>query len=354
MDSLLSHLARISSYRDHHQLDVAVLTALTDLLGTPTARIFDIYRSKNKVLLRLRLTCKDGEFTSPSQQFADPDHGAEPLAKFPALLSAIEQRYAVGHDVAPDGSSVLWLPIWYDDGADSCIALNSAQPYDSAAMELIRGVLDIYTNFQSLLDYSQRDSLTGLLNRKTFDENFSRMVSEPPIQKVEEERPQSDRRHTPQSREHWLAVVDIDHFKSVNDEFGHLYGDEVLILIANLLRASFRSHDRVYRFGGEEFVILLRSVTLDEARRIFERFRSNVEKHYFPQVGRVTVSLGFSSIVNDTPVVILGHVDQALYYAKAHGRNQVCYYDGLVESGLLKSQFANESVEFFFDSQPAP
>jgi diguanylate cyclase (GGDEF)-like protein len=249
---------------------------------------------------------------------------------------------------------LLWLPIWIEDSVYTCIALNAATPYDSAAMATIKGVLDIYTNYQSLLDYSQRDSLTGLLNRKTFDENFSRMVTTPPQQDDPGAlKLVADRRHAAHGREHWLAVVDIDHFKMVNDEFGHLYGDEVLILIANLLRSSFRSHDRVFRFGGEEFVILLRSVTIEEARRIFERFRTNVESHDFPQVGRVTVSLGFSSILNDTPVVILGHADQALYYAKAHGRNQVCYYDALVKSGLLKSQVSNDSVEFFFDSQVA-
>ncbi len=130
-------------------------------------------------------------------------------------------------------------------------------------------------------------------------------------------------------------MVDVDHFKMVNDTFGHLYGDEVLILIANQLQASFRAQDRVFRFGGEEFVVLLRSTTLEHAHRIIDRFRSNVEAYQFPQVGRVTVSVGFVSISPyDSPVVTLGHADQALYYAKTHGRNQVCHYNELVERGL--------------------
>ena len=65
--------------------------------------------------------------------------------------------------------------------------------------------------------------------------------------------------------QNWLAVVDIDHFKQVNDRFGHLYGDEVLILVANILRSSFRSHDRIFRFGGEELGVLLRTSTLSKA-----------------------------------------------------------------------------------------
>ncbi|MFX7870481.1 GGDEF domain-containing protein, partial [Acinetobacter baumannii] len=87
----------------------------------------------------------------------------------------------------------------------------------------------------------------------------------------------------------------------------HLYGDEVLILVANILRASFRAHDRIFRFGGEEFVILLRSTTLTDARKIFDRFRQTVQEYDCPQVGTVTVSLGFVNIARETPVVILGH-----------------------------------------------
>ena len=145
----------------------------------------------------------------------------------------------------------------------------------------------------------------------------------------------------------WLAVVDIDHFKQVNDRFGHLYGDEVLILITNILRSSFRSHDRIFRFGGEEFVVLLRSTTLSTAHKVFNRFRLAVQEYNFPQVGRVTVSLGFVCTTKGSPVEILGQADQALYYAKEHGRNQVCFYDDLVASGHLATKVANDDVELF-------
>jgi diguanylate cyclase (GGDEF)-like protein len=127
-----------------------------------------------------------------------------------------------------------------------------------------------------------------------------------------------------------------------------LYGDEVLILIANLLTSSFRAQDRVFRFGGEEFVVLLRSTTLDNAKKIIDRFRVNVESHDFPQVGKVTVSVGFVSIsALEAPVIILGRADQALYYAKSHGRNLACHYDELVEGGLLQTIESNDTAEFF-------
>ncbi len=155
--------------------------------------------------------------------------------------------------------------------------------------------------------------------------------------------------HAPEdTMQQWLAVVDIDHFKLVNDRFGHLYGDEVLILVANILRSSFRSHDRIFRFGGEEFVVLLRSTSLSTAHKVFNRFRKNVEDYYFPQVGQVTVSVGFVSTEQGSPVEILGQADQALYFAKENGRNQVRYYDDLVAEGHLQSkQVNNDDVELF-------
>jgi diguanylate cyclase (GGDEF)-like protein len=208
-------------------------------------------------------------------------------------------------------------------------------PLTPQMMQVMEGILSVYRNYQSLLEYSERDSLTGLLNRKTFDEKFARMVHarspEPPLSD------DAEHRHQGEIKSQWLAVIDIDHFKRVNDMFGHLYGDEVLILVANVLRSSFRSQDRVFRFGGEEFVVLLRSVTLADAQSVFERFRENVEQHSFPQVGQITVSVGFASISQETPVVILGHADQALYYAKDHGRNQVCQYEALL--GLGRNDF---------------
>jgi diguanylate cyclase (GGDEF)-like protein len=211
---------------------------------------------------------------------------------------------------------------------------------------LVGSILRIYRNFQGLLDYSERDTLTGLLNRKTFDDQLARMLHASDSETLVPGQP--ERRHHQGEEKQWLAVVDVDHFKQVNDRFGHLYGDEVLILIANLLQSSVRAQDRVFRFGGEEFVVLLRSTTLENARKIIDRFRNNVETHVFPQLSQVTVSVGFTSVsACDSPVVTLGHADQALYYAKANGRNRACYYEELVAQGLLHTIAANDTAEFF-------
>ena len=344
MDILLSHLVEITGHRDHTLLDVSVLSALHQLVGADEVRTYETFRFRDELFLRQRAMIKSGKVISIEEN-AQIDQIGEPIKNYPSLVACIEKRTVYQEEIA-DGRHILWFPVWISDKVGSCLRISHPKAFSLQEMDTIEGVFSVYRNYQSLLDYSERDSLTGLLNRKTFDENFSRMVATAPAPD-DESLTRVNRRHQSDVKEQWLAVVDIDHFKRVNDQFGHLYGDEVLILIANILRSSFRAQDRIFRFGGEEFVILLRSVTLEGARMIFERFRMQVEQHLFPQVGKVTISLGFTSISSDTPVVILGHADQALYYAKTSGRNRICYYDELVESGLLHSEVSNDSVEFF-------
>ncbi len=359
-ETLLKHLVEITCHRDHALLDTSVLSALHELIGASQARVLEVFRFGDDMLVRPRVSIEGGKVTAAEENL-DPDRPGVAITDYPALVKCIELRKASATEMAADGEHILWMPVWTNEKVSACLEIRSPNPFAGHTLNVIEGILSVYRNYQSLIDYSERDSLTGLLNRKTFDEKFSRILSTPTApseeeaREAEEQDEKDERRSEPRITEQWLAVVDIDHFKRVNDSFGHLYGDEVLILIANLLRSSFRSHDRIFRFGGEEFVILLRSSTLENALRIFERFRTNVEQYEFPQVGRVTVSLGFTSIKgHETPVVILGHADQALYYAKTNGRNQVCHYDELVKSGklVLSVEMSHDTAEFFFD-EPA-
>jgi diguanylate cyclase (GGDEF)-like protein len=344
MNALLKHLVEITCHRDHMLLDASVISALHELVGAQQARVLDVFKLHDELLLRPRAWVKDGKVVSVERGAVEP--ASLPMSDFPALVECIEQRKDRAVEIASDGNHILWLPIWSNDKVGTCLEVSSPTAYLSETLLVIEGVLSVYRNYQNLIDYSERDSLTGLYNRKTFDDQFSRIVAVVvPHENID---PKDDRRHDADIEAQWLAVVDIDHFKMVNDTFGHLYGDEVLILIANLLRSSFRAQDRIFRFGGEEFVILLRATTFENAVSIFDRFRSNVEEYNFPQVGRVTVSLGFVSInPGETPVVILGHADQALYHAKTNGRNQICHYDELVRTGLLHSEVSNNTAEFF-------
>lgn len=332
----------MTGHRDHGMLDLSVVSAVQELSGAAQTRVLGIASVGGQQFVRLRACIHAGKVACPEEA---PDAG-EPIAAYPELEQCLRQHGARAEAHGPDGLRRLWLPIWFGDEAHTCLEIVHADAFTPAALYMISGIVSVYRNFQNLLDYSERDSLTGLLNRKTFEDQLARMLH------AAETEPDAlaaiERRHPGNEQRQWLAVVDVDHFKSVNDRFGHLYGDEVLILIANLLQAAFRSQDRVFRFGGEEFVVLLRSATLDNARRIIERLRADVEAHVFPQVDRVTVSIGFTGVsAADSPVVALGHADQALYYAKANGRNRVCHYEELVAGGLLQTVAVNDTAEFF-------
>jgi diguanylate cyclase (GGDEF)-like protein len=345
MDSLLKHMVDMTGHRDHTMLDVSVMAAVQELAGAHQTRVLSITSLRGQQFVRSRAIICAGSPPRVEEQL-DPNIPGEPIANYPELAECIAHHGTSAQAVKEDGKLTLWLPIWFGDKADTCLEIVHPTPYSADTIHVIGGIVSVYRNFQNLLDYSERDSLTGLLNRKTFDDQLAKMLQA--SGETDAAVPQTERRNPSDIERQWLAVVDVDHFKLVNDKFGHLYGDEVLILIANLLQSSFRTNDRVFRFGGEEFVVLLRSTTLDSARSIIDRFRMNVEAHDFPQVGRVTVSVGFVSIsAYESPVIILGRADQALYYAKSHGRNQACDYEQLVSQGLLTAVASNDTAEFF-------
>ncbi|MEO3874650.1 GGDEF domain-containing protein [Nonomuraea sp. B12E4] len=126
-----------------------------------------------------------------------------------------------------------------------------------------------------------------------------------------------------------LLIIDIDHFKRVNDAHGHLVGDQVLAGVAATLRSQLREYDVVGRFGGEEFVVLLPSADIDEARRVAERLRTRIGHMAIPADNtpiRITISTGVAlmSVHGDDLIDLLAAADLALYRAKELGRNRVC------------------------------
>lgn len=246
-------------------------------------------------------------------------------------------------------AALAFFPFGPDGAPAGALQLRLAEPLQPADQRLVSGVLRMYENVLGLLDYSERDELTGLLNRKTFDESFLRRTrSAIALRHADaDDREVSNRRGHPAAQT-WLGVIDIDHFKRVNDEHGHLIGDEVLLLVARLMRESFRLDDMLYRFGGEEFVALLRCSGAEQARVAFERMRRRVAEYAFPRVGQISVSIGFTEVrPGDTPSAAFERADRAVYYAKQNGRNQVQDQAALVAAGLLQDQQHDGEVELF-------
>jgi len=119
-------------------------------------------------------------------------------------------------------------------------------------------------------------------------------------------------------------MIDIDHFKQVNDSFGHMAGDVVLVELAELFKTSIRSADIVGRWGGEEFMVILPDTDENGAVELAEKIRRKVSENRFPKQDGITISLGVSVFNDDTSVdTIIYRADQALYLAKNKGRNQV-------------------------------
>ncbi|MGP1683345.1 MAG: GGDEF domain-containing protein [Giesbergeria sp.] len=349
MSPILQNLVEMTGHRDHLRLEVSVLSTLQELAGTLEVRALEVFSHKDTMYVRPRTWLENGKWMTGVME-ASTDSRSVPLAELPELQQCVNQRANRATATIRKGCYRLWLPVWQQDKLTSCLEITQSRAFSAQKLNVISGVFHVYQNYQSLLDYSERDALTGLFNRKTFDEQFARQFdnTEMPLEQVAPSQVEHDlREESAKSIGQWIAVVDIDHFKLVNDRFGHLYGDEVLILVANILRSSFRSQDRVFRFGGEEFVVLLRSTSIDTARQVFNRFRTTVENHLFPQVGQITVSVGFAAVGSGAPVEILGQADQALYYAKENGRNRVCYYDELIASGGLTAKVSNDDVELF-------
>lgn len=179
-----------------------------------------------------------------------------------------------------------------------------------------------------LVAQSRVDSKTGLLNVSTWEAE------------AEAELARSVRMHSPVA----LALVDIDHFKGVNDTHGHLVGDRVLKAIAEALTGRSRDYDRAGRFGGEEFVLLLAQTNRDDACGIAERLRSYVAALAIPTADRpdaptvtVTISIGVTSLARGQSYELadlLAAADSAMYAAKQAGRNQVAYAPPLRDMGL--------------------
>ena len=150
----------------------------------------------------------------------------------------------------------------------------------------------------------------------------------------------AERYHQPLS----LLIIDVDHFKSINDAFGHLSGDAVLIELTRRIRAQLRSVDVLARWGGEEFVVLLPQCGAAEGRMVAEKLRALVADQPFPAVGRVTASFGLAQFQPaETLDSCLHRADEALYAAKYGGRNRVCVATDQVLRMLLTERPASNA-----------
>lgn len=161
---------------------------------------------------------------------------------------------------------------------------------------------------------AETDALTGLINRRGFEKRLCKEIK--------------NAVHTRKRLS--LIMVDLDHFKRVNDTFGHLVGDNVLKTLAKILKTQLKGKDSPARFGGEEFILLLPDTRLEDAAKVAENIRKNLASREWKQkdsgksLGKITLSLGVAQYrIGEAEDSIIARADKSLYLAKSQGRNQV-------------------------------
>jgi diguanylate cyclase (GGDEF)-like protein len=189
--------------------------------------------------------------------------------------------------------------------------------FQVAAVLGIIAAISFYWNYrlrlvnEQLARLSQTDTLTELYNRRKIDSEFSRALAE------------ARSSHAPLT----VILIDIDHFKKVNDAWGHMVGDQVIRTVGKLIREGVRAGDSVGRWGGEEYLVICPRTDGEAGGELGCRLVERIGQHRFEGVPRLTISAGVSTIApggGDDSHGLLVRADQALYRAKANGRNQVC------------------------------
>lgn len=160
---------------------------------------------------------------------------------------------------------------------------------------------------KSLENAAQKDPLTNLWNRRYADLYFEREIT--------------------QGKGFCVALIDVDHFKKINDKYGHDVGDEILIQFSELLEQTFRSSDAIIRWGGEEIMICLKQVSIDSAYKLLEKLRKTNEDKIYHILGndiQFTITIGVAKHEKNKPIsYTIRESDECLYYGKNNGRNQV-------------------------------
>lgn len=191
---------------------------------------------------------------------------------------------------------------------------SSLQDLDQRLRHSEAEVAQLRARLDEVRQEARTDALTRLLNRRAFDEALGEQI----------------RTSHPTARPLSLVMIDADHFKRINDELGHLFGDRVLGSIAEVLRKNVKGRDVLARFGGEEFVALLPDTAIEGAAQLAEQLRAAVQGIRIRRsdtqavVGNITVSCGVAQLrAGETGAELIDRADAALYEAKRSGRNRV-------------------------------
>ena len=334
MLQLIQHIIRIAARHDRTEANSALLETLQDIFGLSTTTIYRCYPVTGKTIVFACAGIAAGGAYSHNAYLPERRH-CQAIAHDPLLQRCQTELAMVGEKLA-HGVDRLVFPVIRQEQLSYLIDVALPDNLSAEQRVLLMGLFEYFAHQIALLDYSEADTLTGLANRKTFDRRLFEILGQAADDATVRPLAGPGRRHGTADDSHWLAVCDIDHFKRINDTRGHLSGDSVLVEFAQLLRESFRYDDHLFRFGGEEFIVVLQPASRVNAIRACERFRNAVERQVFPEAGQVRASIGICGFLrDDTPTSVMDRADAALYWAKQNGRNRTACYEDLLAAGSL-------------------
>jgi diguanylate cyclase (GGDEF)-like protein len=358
MPTLTEHIIKLTDHRDRELLELTISKALIDLLRIDRVVIARVV-SEGGVKRWLDVASLDsrggGKVVDPMRvDFQTLRLLENERERFRCVQtrSNVELAWA-----GEEGPRITCIPLFSDsrNEDEGIVEIHSGSALNQGQMEVVNDVLHVFRNMFNLLAYSDRDALTGLLNRKSLDDSFYSAVLEEMGHMLEADvgalpsnvLPVSERRHRVPPN-YWLGTVTVDNFGALSEKGGHLIAEEVLLLVARIMNNTFRTYDRIYRFGGEQFAVLMHCPDEALVLAAFERFRANMEKFVFPQVGRVTSSSGFTRITpDDSPSTALERAERAVDYSQHHGFNQVFSHDELVRKGVFEGVAKVGAVDLF-------
>ena len=209
------------------------------------------------------------------------------------------------------------------------LLVKSSDPDKLIEEDYLQFLFHFYCHQLQMLQGTYRDALTYLYNRRAFNEKLPQLL----------DRSNHQQRRAINSTPTIFVMLDIDHFKRINDSNGHLLGDEVLLLLAQQMTDSFRENDLLFRYGGEEFAMVLMDIEAEQAQITLERFREKIAGYRFPDIKQVTVSIGYTLFDRRLTLnQLITQADIALYHCKTTTRNAVHSYQDLIEKGLVQAK----------------
>lgn len=353
--SLLNKLVSLTTIRDVEVFEISLLKTLADLLRIKQISMYKLNQTNTTCWLsthssNLFQDDNKKQFSESQEIYTSEIEIPEEIKSAQLWIETTKKPY-----IQYQGDQYLVVyPIFSlsVNKIESLLCFQLPHSLTEGEMLIITSLLSITHNFRSLLDESQKDKLTGLLNRQTFEANINKISAltlNSDISQQPNENEQNRRRPKTGTEKFCLAIIDIDDFKSINDRFGHIMGDEVLLLLSYVMKQNFRAKDLLFRFGGEEFVVIFHVPGMEEAYEALERFRNKIEEYRFPQINAVTVSIG-ATLISETHHLaseIIGRADQALYRAKNNGKNQLHFYESLLESGHIVEKKETGTIDFF-------